>query len=221
MTAEALWPALLALVPAVITILVFSRLFGDNPLFRFAQYLFVGMSLGYAFVVTYHQVLRPAVLGVLAAQNNSVLLSIHLTPFGLGLLLLTRLLGGQKLSWLANIPLAFIFGVSAALALSGALVGTLLPQLVDSIRPLKGSPLEIGGNIFLPLGIIIALSSFTFAQPKNPVLAQIQLFSAHLGRWLLGLTFGFFLAGALLTYLTALNERLEFLIQTIRILSHK
>lgn len=221
MTAEALWPALLALGPAVITILVFSRLFGDNPLFRFAQYLFVGMSLGYAFVVAYHQVLRPAALGVLAAQNNSFLLSLRLTPFGLGLLLLPRLLGGQKLSVLANIPLAFIFGVSAALALSGALVGTLLPQLVDSIRPLKGSALEIGGNIFLPIGMAIALSSFTFAQPKNPVLAQIQLFSARLGRWLLLLTFGFFLAGALLTYLTALNERLEFLTQTIRMLIHK
>jgi hypothetical protein len=39
------------IVAAVLTLMVLSRIAGDNPLFRIAQYLFVGVSLGLAFVV--------------------------------------------------------------------------------------------------------------------------------------------------------------------------
>ncbi len=46
-------------IAIVVTIMVLSRIFGNNPVFRVAQYLFVGISLGLAFVVAYHQVLRP------------------------------------------------------------------------------------------------------------------------------------------------------------------
>jgi hypothetical protein len=52
-------------------------------------------------------------------------------PLVLGLLLFTRI-GGQRFSWLANIPLALLFGVGGALAVGGALVGTLGPQLLDT-----------------------------------------------------------------------------------------
>ena len=64
--------------------MVLSRIAGDNPLFRIAQYLFVGVSLGLAFVVAYHQVLRPAVLSVAGGAGGAILYSI---PLALGVLL--------------------------------------------------------------------------------------------------------------------------------------
>ena len=53
--------AVIDIIAIVVTIMVLSRIVGNNPVFRVAQYLFVGISLGLAFVVAYHQVLRPAV----------------------------------------------------------------------------------------------------------------------------------------------------------------
>ena len=51
----------------------------------------------------------------------------------------------QEFSWLANIPLALIFGVGAALAAGGAIAGTLAPQILDtSNRSLAGDPLQDG-----------------------------------------------------------------------------
>ena len=56
-------PAVINIIALVLTIMVLSRIVGVNPVFRVAQYLLVGVSLGLAFVVAYHQVLRPAIQG--------------------------------------------------------------------------------------------------------------------------------------------------------------
>jgi hypothetical protein len=204
------------LIAVVLTLLVFSRLFGDNPAFRVVQYLFVGVSLGYAFVVIYHQVLRPGALQALREAGDPTLLGLRLAPWLLGLLLLARLTRRQAVSWLANIPLALLFGVGTALAVGGALVGTLVPQLLDTTRPVGSDPLEAVGMVLLVIGVILTLCYFYFTVPRETVGGRVVAFGARAGRWLLMVAFGFFLAGALLTYITALNARLEFIISWFR-----
>jgi hypothetical protein len=208
---------LVDLVAVVLTLMVLSRIIGDNPLFRIAQYLFVGVSLGYAFVVVYHQVLRIAVIQSLQSLDDPLLVAGRMTPFLLGVLLLPRILGRQRLSWLANIPLGLIFGVGAAVALSGALMGTLLMQVLDTTRiPLTGTPQDIVGAVLLAVGVLLVLSYFYFTRPEKGPFLRVSVMSAQMGRWLLMVAFGFFLAGALITYLTALSDRLEFLINWVK-----
>lgn len=216
MSAEALTTLLIGLVPVILTLLVFSRLLGDNPAYRVAQYLFVGVSLGYAFVVVYHQVLRPAVTRMLVGSGDLAALGVQLVPWLLGLLLLTRLTGRQTLSWLANIPLALLFGVGAALAIGGAVLGNLLPQLLDTARPIAGDPIQAVGAVLLVLGVVLTLCYFYFTVPRETPGGRIVALGARIGRWLLMVAFGFFFAGGLLTYLTALNARLEFIVNWFR-----
>ncbi|PDW03861.1 hypothetical protein CJ255_06800 [Candidatus Viridilinea mediisalina] len=206
----------MGLIAVVLTLLVFSRLLGDNPAYRLAQYLFIGVSLGYAFVVIYHHVLRPSFMAILVDSANPLRLLVHLVPWVLSLLLLTRLSGRQTISWLANIPLALLFGVGAALAVGGALLGTLLPQILDTIRPAGFDPVQMIGSVLLLLGVIFTLSYFYFTIPRESAQGRVVVFSAKIGRWLLMVAFGFFFAGGLLTYLTALNGRLEFIVGWLR-----
>lgn len=216
MNADQISTLITGLVAGGLTLLVFSRLLGDNPAFRFAQYLFVGVSLGYAFVVVYHQVLRPAAVGLVASAGTPSALGLRLAPWLLGLLLLTRLSGRQTFSWLANIPLAVLFGVGTALAIGGALLGTLLPQISDTIRPVGGDPLQAVGAALLVLGVVLTLCYFYFTLPRETAGGRVVAFGASVGRWLLMVAFGFFFAGGLLTYLTALNTRLEFIVNWLR-----
>jgi hypothetical protein len=201
---------IVAAVAVVLTVMVLSRIIGDNPLFRVAQYLFVGVSLGLAFVVAYHQVLRPAV-GVLVDGGPGAV-TLYGVPLLLGLLLLPRITGRQELSWLANIPLAVIFGVGAALAAGGAIVGTLAPQILDTARPFSSDAAQIAGVIVLALGTVVTLSAFYYTVPRETNRGQVVALSALIGHWLLMVAFGFFFASALQTYLSALTERLTFLI---------
>lgn len=216
MSGDALTTLVTGLVAVLLTLLVFSRLFGDNPAYRFAQYLFVGVSLGYAFVVVYHQVLRPSAIGALASAGDPSTLGLRLAPWLLGLLLLTRVTGRQAISWLANIPLALLFGVGTALAVGGALLGTLLPQLLDTARPVGGDPLQAVGAVLLVLGVVLTLCYFYFTVPRETAGGRVVALGARIGRWLLMVAFGFFFAGGLLTYLTALNTRLEFIVNWLR-----
>lgn len=201
-------------VAALLTLIVLSRIVGDNPLFRVAQYLFVGTSLGLAFVVAYHQVLRPAVLALSGGSASA--LWLYGVPFLLGVLLLPRIAGEQRLSWLANIPLALIFGVGGALAIGGAIIGTLLPQIVDTARPSSGEPGEIAGIVILVIGTVLTLASFYFTVPPESPGGRVVKGAAAIGHWLIMVAFGFFFAGALQSYLSALVERLNFVLATVR-----
>ncbi len=206
-------------IPVVLTLLVFSRVIGDTPAFRLVQYLFVGVALGYAFVVVYHQVLRPAVVDLVAASGQPMLVIWQLIPFVLAALLLTRVSGQQTSSWLANIPLALVFGVGAALVVGGAIAGTILPQVLDFTRTDFSSPVTILGGIVLITGSIVTLLAFSLTRPSDPQRQRQIDLVARVGRWVLLLTFGFFLAGSVSSYLAALNERLLFIIDWVRAVS--
>jgi hypothetical protein len=205
---------LIDIFAVILTFMVLSRIIGDNPLFRVAQYLFVGVSLGLAFVVAYHQVLRPAAVAIVRSEPGAS--ALYGVPLLLGVLLLPRITRRQEWSWLANIPLALVFGVGAALAVGGAIAGTLAPQIVDTARPLSGGPAQVAGVVVLALGTVITLSAFYYTVPRERGAGQLVATAALIGHWLLMIAFGFFFADALRSYLTALTERLSFLLDWFR-----
>lgn len=203
-------PTFLSILAALLTVMVLSRIFSDNPFFRVAQYLFVGISLGLGFVVAYQEVLRPAVVALIRNQSSAVL-TLYLVPLVLGLLLLPRITSRQRLSWLANVPLALVFGVGAALAAGGAIAGTLIPQIMANARPATGIA-QIAGVVVLALGTIAVLASFYFTIPREGGSGRLVRSWAAVGHWILMIAFGFFFAGAVQTYLAALTERLGSLV---------
>lgn len=198
---------LIQIIAIILTIAVLSRIAGANPLFRAAQYLFVGVSLGLAFVITFHQVLRPAAVELSSGSSTGMLL--YGVPLVLGVFLLPRALGGQEFSWLANIPLAIVFGVGSALAIGGAIIGTLLPQILDTARPFTGDTGTIIGIIVLAVGTIATLAGFYYTVPQQSSSGRLVAIMSVIGHWVLMVAFGFFFAATLQTYLSALTERLR------------
>jgi hypothetical protein len=205
-----------SLIAAILTIMVLSRVvLGDNPLFRVAQYLFVGVSLGLAFVVVYYQVLSPAVRSLAVGDQTSMI--IYGVPLALGLFLLPRITRLQQFSWLANIPLALVFGVGAALAISGAVLGTLLPQIVSTANAARLTDLDLSqliGGVVLVVGTIATLAAFYYTAPRETGAGRTIAVAAAVGHWLLMIAFGFFFAGAVQSYMSALTGRLQFLLDT-------
>ena len=58
-----------ALVGLILTLMIFSYLIGDNPLFRIAVYLFICVSSGYAATVVWYSVLVPKLFQPLTARD--------------------------------------------------------------------------------------------------------------------------------------------------------
>ncbi|GAB4571703.1 MAG: hypothetical protein Fur0017_21360 [Anaerolineales bacterium] len=214
------------------TLMILSYLIGDNPLFKIAVYLFVGVASGYVASVIVWQVLYPK----LFLPTGSALLG---GAYNQGLLLVVPWLGvafilmkvSPRLAGIARITMAFLVGAGAAVTIAGALTGTLLPQVNATIdffdmRAASArniSAFEVLGNgVILLLGVITTLAYFHFGARQKPDgstkrFALIDII-AWIGRIFIGITLGAIFAGVYSTALTALIERISSIVIFIKTL---
>ncbi len=210
-------PALIgSIVAALLTLMVFSYLLGANPLWRIAQSLLVGVSVGYVTLVLLTQVIAPQVTRVVVPQAGAPEADRWLAavPVVLGLLLLMRI--AYPGAWPASFGLNLVVVVGAALALGGALAGTIVPQSLDTARVLDvADPYALAGNVVLIVGVICALAYFAFgARPGGQRPALVRAVSI-VGRWVLVITFGALLGSLATTFYAALIDRLDFLVRLV------
>jgi hypothetical protein len=213
-----------ALVGLILTVIIFSYLIGDNPLFRIAVYLFVGVASGYAATTIWYYVLVPKLFQQLTTSDpNQLLLSV--VPLIFSASLLTKL--SPRISWIGSFAMAVLVGVGAAAAIGGALLGTLVPQYQAAIDAFDLRP-EGGANPILRLteatvmffGTVLTLASFHFSTGRaadgTPKRNSIIEAIAWAGRIFIVITLGVLFAGVYMAALTAMIERLSFVVNFIR-----
>ncbi len=202
---------------AVLTLLIFSYLLGDNPLYRLALHLFVGALVGYSFGVVFREVLLKMALGQL--QSNPILL----VPLVMGLWLFF-FKSIPRLAYIGNFVIAYLVGVGTAVALSGALLGTIVPQVEATGRalsPASWASFHLGplDGLLIVLGTVCTLMAFTFTARKQRGLAGVWARSVGLmskvGRMFLIFAFGVAFTGALTASLSVFIGRMQYLIDTL------
>jgi hypothetical protein len=207
-----------ALVGLILTLMIFSYLLGDNPLFRIAIYLFIGVASGYAAAVTVHSVLLPRFLLLQTNSINQFVLII--IPLLFSLSLFAKML--PRISWIGNFAMAILVGVGAAAAIGGAVIGTLLPQAQASMNTFD---IFMGVRPFLEALIALAatvltLASFHYSASRAPdgtvKRNRILEIVASLGRIFVAVTLGVLFAGVYMAALTAMIERLSSIIDFTR-----
>lgn len=213
-------------VAVILTLFVFSYLLGDNLLYRLAEHLFVGVVVGYGAVVAFHSVLITRLLDPLfqaVSEGNGGQALLKLLSLVLGLLLLFK--PARRLSGLGNLSVAVLIGVGAALAIGGAVLGTLVPQ-VDATADLTRYVNRYGPGLGLFSGFVVlagttgALLHFYFSRGGEGRLAGLRqrlvVSWGGLGRWFILISFGAILAVTFLSRLSLLVGRIEFVLDSVR-----
>lgn len=207
-----------------LTVMVFLYLFlGDNALFRVVAYTFVGVAAGYVAVVILFQVIIPRLIVPLLSGQLMVLV-----PLLLGLLLLFKL--SPRLSFIGTWSMAVLVGVGAAVAVGGAIFGTLFgqvtgtinlfPKLADlgqvSLDAWSGQLIE---GLFMLVGTVTTLAYFQFGaanRPNQPVQRSRLVESlSTIGQVFIGITLGATFAGVYVASLAAFIERISAMINVI------
>jgi hypothetical protein len=180
-------------VGAFFTLAIYSFLYKENPLYRLAEHLVVGASLGYTIAVTYDVTLKPRLIEPLFAGNHWILL----IPAILGLLYITRFIPG--IAWLSRYPIAFLMGTSMGVSFPLTMKAQVLRQLEGAMVPLYTSGMhwsEVAGNIVLIFGTLAALIYFFFSKPHKGLFFGT---GSKIGIWVImlgfGATFGFTVMG--------------------------
>ncbi|MEA2008992.1 MAG: hypothetical protein U9O54_07710 [Chloroflexota bacterium] len=203
----------------IFTLLVFSYILGDNPLFRLTAHIFIGVSAGYAAIITVYNVLIPKLISpLLSGGKEEKYLSIALLI--LSLFLFAKI---TPLKQAGNWVMAILVGIGAAAAIGGAITGTLLPQMLGTINSFDTAASANATNTWMRflnggivvLGTITTLVYFHFGtQSKSGHSPQRAAFIdkiGKIGQLFIATTFGVLFAGVYFAALAALIERLSFL----------
>jgi hypothetical protein len=189
-------------VAALATLIVLGGLLGERRLFTWAQHLLAGLATGYLALVVISEVLVPRLVQPLVAGpgRGELWLGVALVGAAAGAPWLPRMV--------AAVPVSIAIGSLAAFALGGAVVGTLLPQLVATIGPADGTAVEVATLIGSAVITSVVLLGFLRGTQRGRLLAA----TAGTGRWLLVAGLGGWLGYLLLSRLVLLLDRIAFLL---------
>ena len=158
-----------AWIAVFLTLAIFSFLYKDNPFYKIAEHLFVGVSAGYWMSFNFWTQIQPNLLGRLWPSkhysDSSLWYSIYdmfgfvagtifpsggidkghdmhliyLFPLLLGIMMLVSLY--QPLSWMARWGIAYTVGMAAGLRAYGVLNSNVIGQVKNTIIPVIGTDL--------------------------------------------------------------------------------
>lgn len=209
------------IVGAGLTILVFSYLLGDNPLYRLALHLFIGALIGYTLGLIFREVgVRLIIAPWLEDPLGNVVLILPVM-IGLGLFFFKSF---RRIAYVGNLFLAYLIGVGLAIALRGAWAGTFAPQVsatahAVSFESLSLTSLVRGVLIVVGTASTLLAFNFSFTAGKRAGLAglwaRLMKPAQWAGRTFLTFAFGVAFAGALTASLVVFIGRIQYLIDAL------
>lgn len=207
-------------VAALFTLFIFSFLYSDNPFYKIAEAVVVGVSAAYWMVVGFWEVIVPNLFGKLAPKLVQSWAMPGLKESAdfwyaiaaiFGVMLLWRL--APKGAWISRWPLAFFIGVFCGLRLVGYLHGNFLNQIRNAIVSL--AIIDDGSfdfwkslrSLFLVGGVLCGIVYFFFSFEHKGIVGR----TAKVGIWVLMITFGAGFGYTVMGRIALLAIRLEFL----------
>lgn len=157
-------------IAATLTIAIFSFLYKDNPLYRAAEHIYVGISAGFAVIYAWAFDVYPMLVDTFKTNLNArnyLEAYILILPALLGIIMLLRSI--PKLVWLSRWPISFTIGIGAGLGLIASVQGYLLPQISDTLRPLINL-----NNAVIYIGVITTLTYFYFSKEHKGLLGALS-----------------------------------------------
>jgi hypothetical protein len=207
-----------------LTVMVLSYILGDRLFFGIATHILIGVSAGFLALVVIQKVILPLLILPLTEPTVPGFL-LALVPLALSVLLVLMLF--RRGTQAGAIPLAFLGGVLAALAIVGVTRGTLAPQILSMLDRFAPGQLmreaqpqwsAIVEALMILLGVISVLFVFHHrGQSKaGGVVRPVFLEGiGSIGQIFIGVTFGALFVGLFSTALIALISSLSDIIHFI------
>lgn len=184
-----------------ITLATFSFLYKDNPFYKVAEHLVVGVSAGYFVVILWHNGLVPNLFQRLQDGHWYALWldsskPWYLIPAILGCLMWTRF--SKKYSWVSRWPMALYIGISAGVAVPLEMSNRVNKQLYATMISIDWANFFGHGGVNLLdtvsglsqviifVGVISSLVYFFFSKEHTGVFGGV----ATIGIWTLMIGFG-------------------------------
>jgi hypothetical protein len=206
-------------VGALLTLMILSFLYRDNPFYKFAEHLFVGVSAAYWMVTGFWSQLIPNLFGKLYPKMVAFAIPslaanppnwFRLIPLLFGLFLLLRLV--PRFAHVSRMAMALAIGFSAGTNLTRYLQSDFISQIGETMRPLvavRGGVAwgETVSNLVLVAGVLSGLVYFFFSKEHRGFFGKVSRF----GIYVLMISFGAAFGYTVMARVSLLTGRMEFL----------
>jgi hypothetical protein len=174
-------------VAALLTLAIYSFLYKDNPFYRFAEHLLVGVSVGFLIVIAYNDTVIPKIVYPLFTRHDWLII----IPILLGALMFARFF--PKISWMSRPAMALYIGFGAGVSIPSVMQSIILAQIKASISPFAN--IENFGQalnaVLILLGFICVLLYFYFSKKHEGIVGVGAKIGIYFLMIFFGATFGF------------------------------
>jgi hypothetical protein len=154
------------LVASWICIALYTLLYGDNPVSKTAEHIYMGVVAAYGTIVNLEFFYRKGVLAMVKPETW-----YYFIPVILGALVYCRL--HEKTRWLYRYPMAILIGAMLGVTIRTTVFSQIRDQILGNLpptAPIVGvSAMEAINNILVILGSLCAVIFFVFSREfKGP-----------------------------------------------------
>ena len=171
-------------IAVFVTLMVFSFLYKENPFFRLAEYVFVGLSSGYGFAAAVRVFANQALSPIFVDRSFDFVI-----PLILGALFYMQF--SKKYSNLYRLPLSLAIGYGLGVTVWSVMQAYFITQVRAAIIPIfTGDLITTIDNIVLVLGTVLSLSYFILYREQKGTWGGITKAGRYFILVTLGAVFG-------------------------------
>jgi hypothetical protein len=199
-------------VGALLTLALFSFLYKDNPVYKLAEHIFVGVSAGYGVAVVWHTSIVADLYTRLREPGKDHNWLI-IFPAILGMMMILRFI--PRYGWLSRWPIAFLLGTYSGLAIPAVMQANVLDQIGHTFNSLivraPGGQFDWFASLsalVVVVGVLGVLAYFFFSKEHTGPLGV----ASKIGIWFLMVGFGATFGYTVMARISLLIGRMQFLL---------
>ena len=186
----------------LLTLATFSFLYRDNPFYKIAEHLFVGVSVGYFTIILWYNGLVPTLFDRIGDGKWW-----YFIPAILGVMMWFRF--SPKKNWISRYPIAFYLGIATGVAIPVEMQNRVNRQIADTMFvPSFADGFWSGiGEVVIIIGVLSGLFYFFFSVPHRGVFGGVAKTGIYILMIGFGASFGYTVMGRISLFI----QRVQYL----------
>jgi hypothetical protein len=192
----------------VLMLMIYSYpLYKENPVYRFAEHLYIAVMLAVNLVVNFSNVMRICVTPLMGGDFLMII------PLILGIMIYSMLIAEYR--WLSRYPIALLVGAGFGLGIRGSIGPNIQDAIVSTItRPTDGGAMAWFNFLYIAVGLICSVMYFLLTYEHSGALQA----PTRIGRLFIMVGLGAYFGNTVLFRFTMLTGRAQFFLQVLKLI---
>jgi hypothetical protein len=192
----------------VLMLMIYSYpLYKENPVYRFAEHLYIAVMLAVNLVVNFGNVMRICVTPLMGGDI------LMIVPLILGIMIYAMLIPEYR--WVSRYPIALLVGAGFGLGIRGSIGPNIQDAIVSTItRPTDGGAMAWINFLYIAVGLICSVLYFLLTYEHSGALQA----PTRIGRLFIMIGLGAYFGNTVLFRFTMLTGRAQFFLQVLKLI---